>query len=103
DDLGSLGLGGAKSTQRTVNITVTNPPVTITQLNPVPGTVVEGGATLLSGTFTNAAPLDTHTVVILWGDGQSSTLPTLGAGVRSFTASHNYADDIGAGTSNTLL
>src|SRR5207245_252592 len=61
----------------------------------------ENDTTTLSGAFADAAPLDTHTVVIDWGDGSATTTLDLAVGVRTFSANHQYFDDAGAGTSTT--
>ena len=52
--------------------------------------IVEGGTATLNGTFTDLDASDTHTVLIDWGDGSSTTL-ALGAGVTTFSAQHGYA------------
>lgn len=44
----------------------------------------EGGVASLSGTFTDPGVLDTHTVLIDWGDGGPTTTLSLAAGVLSF-------------------
>ncbi|MCI0461921.1 MAG: PKD domain-containing protein [Gemmataceae bacterium] len=50
-----------------------------------------GAAASLSGTFSDPDLLDTHTVTINWGDGSSSTLLNLGAGVLAFgPTTHTY-------------
>jgi len=64
--------------------------------------VNEGGSVSLSGTFRDADAGQTHTVVITWGDGSSSTL-NLAAGVTSFgPVSHTYRDDDPTGTPSDL-
>ena len=40
----------------------------------------EGGSATLTGSFTDVGTLDTHTVVIDWGDGNVDTIP-VGVGV----------------------
>ena len=50
----------------------------------------ENDSATLSGTFTDPGTLDTHTVLINWGDGASTPL-NLAAGVLSFSnISHSY-------------
>ena len=45
---------------------------------------------LLNGTFADPGLLDTHTVVIHWGDGSANTTLSLDAGVLKFNADHQY-------------
>src|SRR5205085_570428 len=50
--------------------------------------------TTLSGSFTDPGTLDTHTVVIDWGDGSSDTTVNLAAGVLTFSGvTHRYLDN----------
>ena len=51
----------------------------------------ENSTLTLTGKFTDAGLLDTHEVVVFWGDGTSSTA-TVNTD-RTFSASHHYADD----------
>src|SRR6185369_4395938 len=54
-------------------------------------------------TFTDPGTLDTHTVVINWGDGSPNTTLNLPAGVLSFGGSaHQCKDDQPSGTSSDL-
>ncbi len=59
----------------------------------------EGGSATLTGSFTDVGTLDTHTVVIDWGDGNVDTIP-VGVGVWTISASHPYPDDNPTGTSS---
>jgi len=52
----------------------------------------EGQSAFLSGTITDDA-LDSHTVHVNWGPGETPTTFVLPAGVTTFSASHLYADD----------
>jgi len=58
-----------------------------------PGTINENDSTTLSGSFTDPGTLDTHTVVIAWGDGSTDTTLNLAANVLTFSTSHQYLDD----------
>ena len=58
----------------------------------------EGSTLDLSGAFVNIDTLDTHQVVISWGDGSANTVLNLAAGARVFAASHLYRDDNPSGT-----
>src|SRR5262249_30641122 len=62
-------------------------------LSAAPATIDEDGTTTLSGSFTDPGTLDTHTVVISWGDGSADTALSLAAGVLGFSASHRYLDN----------
>jgi autotransporter-associated beta strand protein len=101
NDQGNLGTGGPLSATDTVAITVTNPTPVSANLQATPNPVAEGGTVTLTGDVVNPAPLDTHTVLINWGDGSEPTTVELGVGVRSFEANHQYLDDAGAGASTT--
>jgi hypothetical protein len=60
--------------------------------------IVENDSVLLSGSFVDPDPLDTHTVLINWQDGSSNTV-NLADGVYSFSATHQYRDDVPSGSS----
>lgn len=56
------------------------------------GSAVAGKPMKVSATFTDADPLDTHTVLIDWGDGTTSTgAMTEAAGAGTISGSHTYA------------
>jgi hypothetical protein len=63
--------------------------------------VDEGKPVTLHGFFTTQDPIDTHTVLIGWGDGAATEL-TLGAGEITFQATHAYVDDDPSGTPSDL-
>lgn len=52
----------------------------------------EGGSSSLALTFADADALDTHTVSIAWGDGQTTNSGTLAPTETTFDATHVYAD-----------
>ncbi|HYT93738.1 MAG TPA: PKD domain-containing protein [Gemmataceae bacterium] len=87
DDDGGVGTD-------TAVVTVNNVAPVITSLvcsAPTLGGAPQGEPVSLSGTFTDAGSLDTHTCIVDWGDGTTSPAvisETDGAG--SFTASHVY-------------
>src|SRR5205085_2609836 len=62
-------------------------------LTPSPSAINENDSTTVSGSFTDAGTQDTHTVDIAWGDGSADTVLNLGAGVLTFSASHQYLDN----------
>jgi hypothetical protein len=84
----------------TVEILNVAPSITALTLNAL--SISEGSSVTLTGTFTDAGNTDTHTVVINWGDGSSSTLPLLAAGVFTFSATHQYSDDDPTGTASDI-
>ncbi|MCC9600302.1 Ig-like domain-containing protein [Stieleria sp. JC731] len=53
--------------------------------------ITEGESLTLVGTFTDPSALDTLTILIDWGDGETRTI-SLDAGERSFRAEHTYDD-----------
>jgi PKD domain-containing protein/hemolysin type calcium-binding protein len=101
NDQGNLGTGGPASTTNSVPITVTNPTPLPVNLQVGPNSIDENGSVTLNGDIVNPAPLDTHTLLIDWGDGSTPTTLELGVGVRSFQATHQYLDDAGPGASTT--
>jgi len=54
-------------------------------------TLLEGGSTTLSVSFTDAEPLDTHTVAIAWGDGSTDNV-SLASGLTSTSLPHTYVE-----------
>lgn len=52
----------------------------------------EGSSSTLALTFADADATDTHTVVVAWGDGNTTTSPDLASSVTTFDATHVYAD-----------
>jgi hypothetical protein len=102
DDLGSGSPSGYTITARvtddnggtttaSANLTVNNVAPSNLVLN-VPQSVNENDPVSLTGSFADPGTLDTHTAVVNWGDGTSTTV-TLAAGVTTFTATHQYADE----------
>lgn len=73
-----------------------------TSVNVTPGAINENNVITLTGTFTNPNPPGAHTLTVNWGGGMTGTLPTLGAGVYAFTATHQYLDDNPTGTPSDL-
>jgi len=72
------------SAQTVSNLTLTLSAVSIS----------EGGTVALGGMFADPGTLDTHTVMIDWGDGSAPTTVNLTAGQQSFSgASHQYLDN----------
>lgn len=76
------------------NVAVTNAPLEIAQLQALDSD--EDGLTQLSGTITDPGTLDTHTVVVDWGDGTSEPVElVVGApgAPSSFQAFHKYLNN----------
>jgi hypothetical protein len=102
DDLGSVSPSGYTITATvadpnggaataSTSLTVNNVAPSNLVLN-VPQSVNENDPVSFTGSFTDPGTLDTHTAVVNWGDGTSTTL-TLAAGATTFTATHQYADE----------
>lgn len=83
-------------------LTLQNSVPQVTGLEFSAGSVFEGGTVTLTGTFSDAGLLDTHTVLVSWGDGTASVATVNEAGDR-FTATHVYADDNPTGTAVDIL
>jgi len=75
-----------------VETTVKNVAPVFTSLSVTP-MVDENGIVTLSGTFTDPGTLDTYSLVVDWGLGETSDTITLAAGVRDFMVTHQYLDD----------
>jgi hypothetical protein len=90
----------------TAELTVTNVAPSNVALSLSAATIVENGSITLAGSFADAGSMDSHTVVITWGDGQPATMLTLPAGVLTFSTPHQYLDDNPSGTAvdvNTIV
>jgi len=83
--------GGIGATSKTIAVTNVAPASVTPSVNPA--TINENGSATVSGTFTDPGILDTHTVVIIWGDGSPNTNINLAANVLSFNADHPYLDN----------
>jgi uncharacterized repeat protein (TIGR03803 family) len=81
--------GGDNDSKSTV-ITVNNLPPTLSGIAANPSSIVNGGTTILSGNVNDVGTLDTHTVVINWGDGSPATTLNLAAGDTAFNSTHQY-------------
>ena len=71
-------------------VTVNNATPVLSNVSASPATINAGGTTNLSGTVSDAGALDTHQIVINWGDGSPTTTLNLAAGVTSFNSNHQY-------------
>jgi uncharacterized delta-60 repeat protein len=79
--------------------TVTNLPPAFVSVTSA--TINENGTATITGSFIDPGPLDTHTIVVTWGD-SSTSLATIDAVNRTFTASHQYLDDNPTGTASDV-
>jgi hypothetical protein len=78
-----------------VNVFVANVEPTNVILTPSASSINEGDSISLTGSFTDPGVLDTHTVVINWGDNSPNTTLHLAAGVLTFSAgSHQYLNNL---------
>lgn len=90
--------GNAVDTVQT-QVKVTNAAPMIQALNsPV---IDENGIATITGLFTDVGLLDTHQVEVNWGDGTTS-LATVDAAARTFTAERLYLDDDPTGTASDI-
>jgi PKD repeat protein len=71
---------------------VANEPPSQLQIAPL-GAIDEGGTATLSLSFDDPDVGDMHSVVINWGDGSPHETLNVAPGARTFTATHQYADD----------
>ncbi len=85
----------------TATITVNNLAPELTGLSLDTASVDEGGSVTLTGSFTDAGVLDTHTVTIDWGDGTTSNA-TVDQVTGTFSATNTYLDDSPTGTASDL-
>src|SRR5262249_19203769 len=91
------------STSSSLALTVDNAVPFAVSFSVIPGTITENGTVTLSGgSFTDAGTLDTHTVVINWGDNTTDTV-RLAAGVTTFgSLTHQYVTSLPGNTPYTV-
>src|SRR5205814_2372776 len=80
------------TSQSSTSVAVSNVAPSSPSLSLTATAINENGSTTLSGSFTDPGTADSHTVTIVWGDGQSTTL-TLAASTLTFSGSHQYLDN----------
>jgi uncharacterized delta-60 repeat protein len=85
--------GGSNSDTAIVSVNNIEPVITsLTNSAATFGSTLQGQSVSLSGAFTDAGTADTHTVIINWGDGTSSSGTISEAdGAGSISGSHTYA------------
>ena len=93
--------GTGSTTGTLANVQVQNVAPHDVTVTPSPSTINENGSITLGGSFIDPGTLDTHSVVISWGDGSTDTTINLAAGVVTFSGvSHQYLDDNPTGTAS---
>jgi hypothetical protein len=75
-----------------VVLTHLNTPPTLANVA-VTSPINEGSTATLTGTIVDPDPLDTHTLVINWGDGSANTTINLAAGATTFSGTHPYLEE----------
>ena len=66
-----------------------------TGIQVTPSSINEGESVTMAGSFIDPGVLDTHTVLIDWGDGSTPTTLNLARGVLTFTTpAHQYFDNL---------
>ena len=75
-----------------VVLTHLNTPPTLANVA-VTSPINEGSTATLTSNIVDPDPLDTHTLVVNWGDGSSPQTFTFGAGSLPFSVSHRYLDN----------
>ncbi|WP_245841074.1 LamG-like jellyroll fold domain-containing protein [Puniceibacterium sediminis] len=93
---------GAGGVTETTNVVVLNQRPVLISLATTESVVSEGTAVTLTGSLMDAGALDTHFVVIEWGDFSDSVLVDVDAVTRTFSAVHVFDDDDAAGASAIL-
>lgn len=88
---------GASSDPATATVTVANSQPQLAGLTNS-GPYDESALASISGTYSDTGTLDTHTVVIDWGDGSEPDHIALVAGGSAFSAEHTFTDDNPTGT-----
>jgi PKD repeat protein/methionine-rich copper-binding protein CopC len=83
--------GGVSTPATTTAVVVKNVPPSNVVVVPSASVIDEGGQTTVNVTFDDPGSLDTHTYVIDWGDGTSTS--TGSATGHAFSGTHTYADN----------
>ncbi|MEB3200580.1 MAG: tandem-95 repeat protein [Synechococcaceae cyanobacterium] len=74
-------------------LTVNNVAPVVNPLSLSATTINENGSVTVTGSYTDMGTLDTHTVMIDWGNGEAPTAATVDATTRTFSATYTYLDD----------
>jgi hypothetical protein len=94
----TLSDNDGRSVVSNLTAVVTNAAPNVTALSATPGAITESSSVTLSGTIADAGVRDTHTVLVNWGDGSSTSTLNLAVGETSFAVNHAYVDDNPTGT-----
>ena len=87
--IGDVGASGSADTQVVVNNVA--PVITsLTNNAATAGVVQPGGTVTVTGTFTDPGLLDTHVLLIAWGDSSKQSTASVTPGSRSFSVSHVF-------------
>ncbi|MCX2982601.1 hypothetical protein EYC98_17195, partial [Halieaceae bacterium IMCC14734] len=92
--------GGAGNAVQTAVVTNAGPAVTGLVLSA--SVINEDESINLTGSFEDAGLIDTHTLLITWGDGTTTTLNQAALAAGTFSASHRYSDDRPSDTSSDV-
>ncbi|MCP3938460.1 MAG: hypothetical protein GY708_24195, partial [Actinomycetia bacterium] len=77
---------------RAERLTVNNLDPVLANVTVTPTTIDEGGSVNLTGDFSDLGVLDTHDLLVDWGDGTEETVD-FAFGVFAFDLDHTYVDD----------
>src|SRR5262249_10829727 len=84
------GAGTGSASVQVNNVAPSNVVLTLSSAS-----INENGSVTLGGSFSDPGTLDTHAVVVNWGDGSATTTINLAASVVSFTnVGHQYRDNL---------
>lgn len=81
------------NTSTNIFVIVTNVPPLVTSAILTANPINENGSVTLNGAFSDPGFLDTHRVVIDWGDGTPNSTNNLSSGFYNFSSAHQYLDD----------
>eukprot|EP00913_Durusdinium_trenchii_P028471 g26699.t1 len=93
---------GGSHTSAAANVTVNNVAPVSSNLTLSSTTINENGSITVTGSFTDTGSLDTHTVMINWGAGETPSAAVVNQVANTFTATHQYLDDNPTGTASDI-
>ncbi|MFO1065865.1 MAG: hypothetical protein U0892_18535 [Pirellulales bacterium] len=79
-------LGNASAINASITVGNVAPQISVQDVS----AIIEGGTAVLRGTYSDAGTLDTHRLLVNWGDNSFETVPVSGG---TFTLNHIYLDD----------
>jgi len=92
--IASIQEGSSAAVSATTTATVSN--LAPSFVSVISAAINENGFATISGSFTDIGTLDTHSILVNWGNG--TTWATINAADRTFTATRQYLDDNPTGT-----